>query len=112
MTADNDAKGGGPQAAREAARRLRAIAEGAPVEDGVPELTALADLAATHILDASRNAHSPEQRKQLADNLLAALSVLKFSRLLGGDPDAVEAAKAKVLKFAELFETAIELASE
>ena len=108
---DSDAKSG-PDAARDAARRLRAYGEGAPIEAEVPELTRLADLASTHILGASRNAHSPEQRKQMADNLLAALSLLKFSRLLGGDPEATEAAKAKVAKFAELFEMAIDLQGE
>jgi hypothetical protein len=112
MTADNDSDAkSGPDPARDAARRLRSFAEGAPIEDEAPELTRLADLAATHIVGASRNA-SPEQRTQLADNLLAALTVMRFSRLMGGDPGAVEAAKARVLKFAELFEMAIDLQSE
>ncbi|HEX5611351.1 MAG TPA: hypothetical protein VFX67_01775 [Burkholderiales bacterium] len=114
MTSSNesDAKSGGPQAAREAARRLRSIGEGAPIDEEPPELIRLASLAATHIVGASHNAYSPEQRAQMSDNLLAALTVMRFSRHLGGDPDATEAARAKVLKFAELFEMAIDLASE
>jgi len=112
MTADNDAKSGGPEAARDAARRLRAIAEGAPVDDEPSELIQLADLAATQIVAASQNAYTPEQRTQLADNLVAALTVLRFGPALGGDAGAAQAARAKVLAFVELFETAIELASE
>jgi hypothetical protein len=112
MPADNDTDAkSGPDAARLAAGRLRSFAEGTPIDDDAPELTRLADLAATHIVGASRNA-SPEQRAQLADSLLAALTVMRFSRLMGGDPGAIEAAKARVLKFAELFETAIDLANE
>lgn len=112
MTADDDGKSGGLEAARDGARRLRAIAEGAAIEEEPPQLIRMADLAATHIVGASRNAYSPEQRTQLADNLVAALTVIRFSRHLGGDPEAVEAAKAKVMKFVDLFDMAIELASE
>jgi len=109
---DTDSKGGGLAAARDAARRLRSFAEGAAIEDEPPELIRLADLAATHIVGASKNAYSPEQRTQLADNLVAALTVMRFSRQLGGDPEAVEAAKATVQKFTDIFEMAIELAGE
>ena len=113
MTTSNDADAkSAPDAARIAARRLRSFAEGAPIEDDAPELARLADLAATHIVGVSQNAYSPEQRAQMADNLLAALSVMRFSRLMGSDPGALEASKARVLKFAELFEMAIELSSE
>lgn len=109
---DSDSKSAGLEAARDAARRLRSFAETGAIQEDAPELIRSADLAATHIVGASRNAYSPEQRKQLADNLVAALSLMKFSRHLGGDPAAVEAAKAKVSKFAELFDMAIDLAAE
>jgi hypothetical protein len=64
MTADNDTdtKSGQaerPDAARDAARRLRSFAEGAPIDDEAPELIRLADLAASHIVAASHNSYSP-----------------------------------------------------
>ena len=108
---DTDTKGG-PEAAREAARRLRAFGEGAPIEDEPPELFRLADLAASQIVAASHGAYTQEQRGKLADGLLEALTVLKFGSLLGGDPAGAAAAKAKVLAIVELFEMAIELGSE
>jgi hypothetical protein len=111
MAADTETKGG-PDAAREAARRLRAFGEGAPIEDEPPQLFRLADLAASQIVAASHGAYSPEQRAKLADGLLEALTVLRFGPLLGGDPAAAAAAKAKVLGIVELFEMAIELGSE
>jgi hypothetical protein len=113
MTAerDPDAKTG-PDAARLAARRLRSFAEGAPIDEEAPELSRLADLAASYIVGASQNTYTPEQRKQLADNVLAALTLMRVGRLMGSDPEAIEAAKARVLKFAEIFEMAIELQSE
>jgi hypothetical protein len=103
---------GGPEAARSAARRLRAFGEGAPVEEEPPELFRYADLAASQIVAASHGKYTQEQQRQLADGLLEALTVLKFGALLGGDPAGTEAAKAKVLSIAELFETALELAGE
>ena len=111
MAADTDTKGG-PDAARAAARRLRAIAAGAPIEEEPPELFRFADLAAAQIVAASHGAYSQEQRTKLADGLLEALTVLRFGPLLGGDPEAAAAAKAKVLSIVELFEMAIELGSE
>jgi hypothetical protein len=48
----------------------------------------------------------------LSDDLLAALTVLRFGPLLGGDPDAAGAARGEVLAVVELFEMSIELASE
>jgi hypothetical protein len=117
MAADSDtdaksAYAGRPDAARHAAGRLRAFAEGAPIDDEAPELIQLADLAASHIVAASHNSYSPAQRAKLSDDLLAALTVLRFGPLLGGDPDAAAAARAKVLAVVELFEMAIELGSE
>jgi hypothetical protein len=111
MAADTETKGG-PDAAREAARRLRSFAEGAPIEAEPPELFQLADLAASQIVATSNNPDAPALRGKMADNLLEALTILRVGRHLGVDPEAVEAAKGKVLKFVELFETAIELASE
>ena len=72
----------------------------------------LADLAASRIVATSHNAYSPAQRAKLSDDLLAALTVLRYGPLLGGDPDAVGAARGQVLAIVELFEMAIELASE
>ena len=103
---------GGPDAARAAALRLRAIAEGAPVEEEPPELFRYADLAAATIVAASRGKYSHEQQKQLADGLLEALTVLKFGALLGGDPAAAQPAKAKVLAIVEILDMALELANE
>ena len=111
MAADTETKGG-PEAARSAARRLRAIGEGAPIEEEPPELFRFADLAASQIVAASHGAYSQEQRTKLADGLLEALTVLRFGPLLGGDPGAAQAARAKVLSIVELFEMAIELAGE
>jgi len=108
---DTDSSGG-PDAARAAARRLRAFGEGARVEEEPPELFRYADLAASQIVAASHGKYTHEQQRQLADGLLEALTVLKFGALLGGDPAAAQAAKAKVSAIAELFETAIELAGE
>jgi len=108
---DTDSSGG-PDAARAAAKRLRAFGEGAPVEEEPPELFRYADLAASQIVAASHGKYTHEQQRQLADGLLEALTVLKFGALLGGDPAAAQAAKAKVSAIAELFETAIELAGE
>ena len=108
---DTDSSGG-PDAARAAARRLRAFGECAPVEEEPPELFRYADLAASQIVVASHGKYTQEQQRQLADGLLEALTVLKFGALLGGDPAAAQAAKAKVSAIAELFETAIELAGE
>ena len=109
--ADTDTRGG-PEAAREAARRLRSFGEGAAIEDEPPELFRLADLAASQIVAASHGSYTQEQRTKLADGLLEALTVLRFGPLLGGDPAAAEAAKAKVLAIVELFEMALELAGE
>jgi len=108
---DTDSSGG-LDAARAAAKRLRAFGEGAPVEEEPPELFRYADLAASQIVAASHGKYTEEQQRQLADGLLEALTVLKFGALLGGDPAAAQAAKAKVSAIAELFETAIELAGE
>ena len=108
---DTDTRGG-PEAARAAARRLRAIGEGAPIGEEPPELCRFADLAASTIVDASHGKYTQEQQKNLADGLLEALTVLKFGSLLGGDPAAAEAAKAKVLAIVELFDMALELGSE
>jgi hypothetical protein len=111
MAADTETKGG-PDAAREAARRLRSIAEGAPIEEEPPELFRIADLAASQIVAASHGRYTQEQRSKLADGLLEALTVLKFGSLLGGDPAGAAAAKAKVLGIVELLEMALELGSE
>jgi hypothetical protein len=111
MAADTDTKGG-PDPAREAARRLRAFGEGTPIEDEPPGLFRLADVAASQIVAASHGSYTPEQRTKLADGLLEALTVLRFGPLLGGDPAAAEAARARVLAIVELLEMAIELAGE
>lgn len=112
MAADTETKGG-PDAAREAARRLRSYAEGAPIEAEPPELFRLADLAASQIVAASHGRYTQEQSAKLADGLLEALTVLKFGSLLGGgDPAGSAAAKAKVLGIVELLEMALELGSE
>ena len=108
---DTDTRSG-PEAARGAARRLRAIGEGSPIEEEPPELFRLADLAASQIVAASHGKYTAEQQKKLADGLLEALTVLRFGPLLGSDPAAAEPAKAKVLAIAGLLETAIELAGE
>ena len=111
MAADTETKGG-PDAAREAARRLRSYAEGAPIEAEPPELFRLADLAASQIVAASHGRYTQEQSAKLADGLLEALTVLKVGSLLGGDPAGAAAAKAKVLGIVELLEMALELGSE
>jgi len=113
MTAhdETDGKSGGPEAVRAAARRLRSIAEGAAVEEEPAELIRIANIAASTIVGASQNAYSPEQTAQFADNLAAALTVLRFGALLGGDPAGAEAAKAKVRSVVELFEMALEFTS-
>ena len=111
MAADTETKGG-PDAAREAARRLRSYAEGAPIEAEPPELFRLADLAASQIIAASHGKYTAEQQKNLADGLLEALTVLKFGSLLGGDPAAAEPAKAKVLAIVDILDMALELGSE
>ena len=108
---DTDTRGG-PEAAREAAGRLRSFGEGAPIEDEPPELFRLADLAASQIVAASHGAYTQEQQAKLADGLLEALTVLRFGPLLGGDADAAKAAKEKVLAIVELLEMALELAGE
>ena len=105
-------RGGGPAAAREAARRLRAMGEGTPINEEPPELFQLADLAAAQIVNASQGRYTQEHQKKLADSLLEALTVLKFGSLLCGDPAGAEAAKARVLGIVELVETAIELSAE
>jgi len=111
MAADTETKGG-PDAAREAARRLRAFGEGAPIDAEVPELMRLADLAASQIVAMSENPDAPALRAQLAENLLAALTILRVGRYMGFDRQAMEAARGTVLRFIKLLETAIELASE
>ena len=111
MAADTETRGG-PDAAREAARRLRSFAEGAPIEAEPPELFRLADLAASQIVAASHGRYTQEQSAKLADGLLEALTVLKFGSLFGGDPAGAAAAKAKVLGIVELLEMALELGSE
>jgi hypothetical protein len=108
---DTDTRGG-PQAARAAAKRLRAFGEGAPVEEEPPELFRYADLAASTIVAASQGKYSHEQQKQLADGLLEALTVLKFGSLLGGDPAGTAAARSKVMSIVEIFEMALELGGE
>ena len=84
---------GGPDAVRNAARRLRAFGEGAQIEEEPPELFRIADLAAGQIVAASHGTYSHEQQKQLADGLLETLTVLKFGALLGGDPAAAAASR-------------------
>jgi hypothetical protein len=107
---DTDTRGG-PEAARAAALRLRAIAQGAPIAEEPPELFRYADLAASTIVAASHGKYSHEQQKQLADGLLEALTVLKFGSLLGGDPAGAQAASAKVKSIVEIFDMALELGS-
>ena len=108
---DTDTRGGA-EAARAAAKRLRAIGEGSASEEEPPELFRYADLAAAQIVSASQGRYSQEQQKQIADSLLEALTVLKFGSLLGGDPAAAAAARSKVMSMVELFEMALELGSE
>jgi hypothetical protein len=108
MADDTETKGG-PDAAREAARRLRSFGEGAPIDAEVPELARLADLAASQIVATSENPDAAALRPKLAENLLAALTILRVGRSMGMGRDAMEAARAKVLKMAELLESAIEL---
>ena len=103
---------GGPEAARKAAARLRAMGEGAPIKEEPPELFQLADLAAAQIVNASQGRYTSEHQKKLADSLLEALTVLKFGSLLGGDAAGTQAAKERVLGIVELVETAIELSGE
>lgn len=103
---------GGPEAARDAAQRLRAIGEGAPIGEEPPELFRFADLAASTIVAASHGKYTAEQQKNMADGLLEALTVLKFGSLLGGDPAGAQAARAKVLSIVDIFDMAIELAGE
>jgi hypothetical protein len=112
MDADDTETKGGPDAAREAARRLRSFGEGAPINAEVPELIRLADVAASQIVATSENPDAPALRAKLAENLLGALSILRLHRVLGVDPEAMEEARATVLRFVKLLETAIELASE
>ena len=100
---------GGPEAARAAAVRLRAIAEGASIKEEPPELFQIADLAASTIVAASQGKYTHEQQRNLADGLLEALTVLKFGSVLGGDPAGAQAAKAKVSSIADLFEMALDL---
>ena len=111
MAADTETKGG-PDAAREAARRLRSFGEGAPIDAELPELSRLADFAASQIAAMSENPDPPALRAKLAENLLAALTILRVGRLMGTDREAMEAAKGTVLRFVKLLETAIELADE
>ena len=111
MADDTETKGG-PDAAREAARRLRSFGEGAPIDAEVPELIRLADVAASHIVATSQNPDAPALRAQLAENLLGALTILRLRRILGVDPEAIEDARGTVLRFVKLLETAIELTSE
>ena len=111
MADDTETKGG-PDAAREAARRLRSFAEGAPIDAEVPELARHADVAASQIVATSGGRYSEEQRAKLAENLFGALAILRVGRYGLLDREAVEAARGTVLRFVELLETAIELASE
>jgi hypothetical protein len=111
MMTDTDARGG-PDAARAAARRLRAIGEGSPIAEEPPELFRLADLAASRIVAASHGKYSAGQQKNLADGLLEALTVLRYGPLLGSDPAAAEPAKAKVLAIVGILDMALELGSE
>lgn len=111
MADDTETKGG-PDAAREAARRLRSFGEGAPIDAEVPELARLADVAASQIVATSENPDAPALRAKLAENLLAALTILRVGRHLGTDREAMEEARGTVLRFVNLLETAIELASE
>ena len=102
----------GPDAAREAARRLRSFGEGASIDAEVPELARLADVAASRIAAMSENPDAPALRAKLAENLLAALTILRVGRYMGTDPEAMQAARGTVMRFVKLLETAIELASE
>ncbi len=111
MADDTETKGG-PDAAREAARRLRSFAEGSPIEAEPPELFRLADLAASQIVATSENPDAPALRAKLAENLLGALTILRLRWILGVDPEAIEEARGTVLRFVKLLETAIELAGE
>jgi len=97
MAVDNDTKSGQaerPDAARDAARRLRSFAEGGPIVDEAPELIRLADLAVSRISD-------PAERARLAEDLIAALTVLRFGPLLGGNPDAARLQTLAILEFVE-----------
>ena len=111
MADDTETKGG-PDAAREAAHRLRSFGEGAPIDAEVPELTRLADVAASQIVATSENPDAPALRAKLAENLLGALTILRLHRILGVDAEAMEEARGTVLRFVKLLEAAIELASE
>ena len=111
MADDTETKGG-PDAALEALGRLRSFGEGAPIDAEVPELSRLADFAASQIVAMSENPDAPALRAQLAENLLAALTILRVGRHMGMDREAMEAARGTVLRFVKLLETAIELASE
>ena len=108
MADDTETKGG-PDAAREAARRLRSFAEGAPIDAEMPELARLADVAASQIVAMSENPDAPALRAQLAENLVAALTILRVGRFMGLDR---EGARETVVRIVKLLETAIELASE
>ena len=110
--ADDTETNGGLDAAREAARRLRSFGEGTPIDAEVPELARLADVAASQIAATSENPDAPALRAKLAENLLAALTILRVGRYMGVGREEMEAARGTVLRFVKLLESAIELASE
>lgn len=81
---------GVPEEALAAVEQLKALV--VPGTGGVdaPELIRLVDLAASPISD-------PAMREKLAEMLIAALTVLRFGPLLGGDLEAARDQAERVL---------------
>jgi hypothetical protein len=69
-----------PNDADAALTKLQALVAAGNIEEEAPELIRLADLAATKIKDLAL-------RETLAENLIAALSVIRFAPLFGHDPE-------------------------
>jgi hypothetical protein len=67
-----------PTDADAALKRLQVLVAAGHIAEEAPELIRLADLAATKIVDAPL-------RDKLAENLIAALSVIRFAPIFGTD---------------------------
>lgn len=82
--------------AKAATARLRALIANDTYGEEVPELMALADKAVAVILDEAL-------RKKVADALIAALTVIRFSGTFGTDP---EPGRKQALSILDLLEQA------
>ena len=73
-----------------AVARLQALVAAGPITEEAPELIRLSDLACSVIID-------PALREKVAENLISALTVIRFASVFAHDPEPGRQQATKIL---------------